>query len=135
VTGVQTCALPILTLMLSFFVSKLRKVMVMKKVLAIVGPRAIGKTNLAIDLAKRLNGEIISGDSMQVYQEVAVGTAKATAEEQAQVKHYLVDTQSVFDEYSVKDCVDQATKRLKRLAKKVSYRLLQAGQVFMLMLY
>ena len=78
--------------MRSFFVSKLRKVMVMKKVLAIVGPTAIGKTNLAIDLAKRLNGEIISGDSMQVYQEVAVGTAKATAEEQAQVKHYLVDT-------------------------------------------
>lgn len=49
--------------MRSFFVSKLRKVMGMKKVLAIVGPTAIGKTNLAIDLAKRLNGEIISGDS------------------------------------------------------------------------
>lgn len=80
-----------------------------KKVLAIVGPTAIGKTDLAIKLAQDLNAEIVSGDSMQVYQEVAIGTAKATAEEQKQVKHYLVDTRSVFEEYSVKDFVDQAT--------------------------
>ncbi|MGO1642250.1 MAG: isopentenyl transferase family protein, partial [Lactobacillus amylovorus] len=69
----------------------------MQKVLAIVGPTAIGKTDLAIALAQKLNGEIVSGDSMQVYQEVEVGTAKATKEEQSKVKHYLVDTRSVFD--------------------------------------
>ena len=50
----------------------------MQKVLAIVGPTAVGKTELAIKLAKKLNGEIVSGDSMQVYQEVEIGTAKAT---------------------------------------------------------
>lgn len=116
--------------MRSFFVSKLRKVMGMKKVLAIVGPTAIGKTDLAIDLAKRLNGEIISGDSMQVYQEVAVGTAKATAEEQAQVKHYLVDTQSVFDEYSVKDFVDQATKAIEEISQKGKLPIIAGGTGF-----
>ena len=90
----------------------------MQKVLAIVGPTAIGKTDLAISLAQKLNGEIISGDSMQVYQEVEVGTAKATKEEQAEVKHYLVDNRSVFDEYSVKGFVDEAKKAISEVAKK-----------------
>lgn len=88
----------------------------MQKVLAIVGPTAIGKTSLAIKLAQKLDAEIVSGDSMQVYQEVAVGTAKATAEEQQQVKHYLVDTRSVFEEYSVKDFVDQAKDAISQIA-------------------
>ena len=87
----------------------------MQKVLAIVGPTAIGKTDLAISLAQKLNGEIISGDSMQVYQEVEVGTAKATKEEQAKVKPYVVDNRSVFDEYSVKDFGDEAKKALAAL--------------------
>lgn len=49
----------------------------MQKVVAIVGPTAVGKTSLAIELAKKLDGEIVSGDSMQIYKEVAIGTAKA----------------------------------------------------------
>lgn len=102
----------------------------MQKVLAIVGPTAIGKTDLAIDLAKKLNGEIVSGDSMQVYQEVAIGTAKATAQEQAQVKHYLVDTQSVFDEYSVKNFVDQATQAIAAISQKGKLPIIAGGTGF-----
>ena len=102
----------------------------MQKVLAIVGPTAIGKTNLAISLAKTLNGEIVSGDSMQVYQEVEVGTAKATKEEQAEVKHYLVDTRSVFDEYSVKDFVGEATKAITDISEKGKFPILAGGTGF-----
>ncbi|WEV50535.1 tRNA (adenosine(37)-N6)-dimethylallyltransferase MiaA [Lactobacillus sp. ESL0731] len=102
----------------------------MQKVLAIVGPTAIGKTSLAIKLAQKLNGEIVSGDSMQVYREVAIGTAKATHEEQAQVKHYLVDTQSVFEPYSVKDFVTQAQSAINAIAAKGKLPLLVGGTGF-----
>lgn len=87
----------------------------MEKVLAIVGPTAIGKTDLAIKLAPKINAEIVSGDSMQVYQEVKIGTAKATAEEQRAVKHYLVDTRSVLQEYSVKEFVDEAKTAISKI--------------------
>ena len=61
------------------------------KIIAIVGPTAVGKTSLAIQLAKRYNGEIISCDSMQVYRGMDIGTAKPTREELAQVKHHLIN--------------------------------------------
>ena len=102
----------------------------MKKVLAIVGPTAIGKTSLAIELAKKINAEIVSGDSMQVYQEVAVGTAKATEEEQKQIKHYLVDTRSVFEEYSVKDFVDQATEAIDEISDNKKLPMIVGGTGF-----
>lgn len=53
----------------------------MEKVLVIVGPTAVGKTALSIELAKKFNGEIISGDSLQVYRKLDIGTAKVTSEE------------------------------------------------------
>ena len=59
------------------------------KVLVVVGPTAVGKTALGIDLAIKFNGEIISGDSQQVYQGLDIGTAKVTMAEQAQVPHHL----------------------------------------------
>lgn len=58
------------------------------KVLVVVGPTAVGKTALGIDLAIKFNGEIISGDSQQVYQGLDIGTAKVTMAEQAQVPHH-----------------------------------------------
>lgn len=102
----------------------------MQKVIAIVGPTAIGKTGLAIELAQKLNAEIVSGDSMQVYKEVAIGTAKATSEEQAAVKHYLVDTRSIFEEYSVKNFVDQATDAITTISKKEKIPLIVGGTGF-----
>ncbi|MBQ7411916.1 MAG: tRNA (adenosine(37)-N6)-dimethylallyltransferase MiaA [Clostridia bacterium] len=73
------------------------------RVLAIVGPTAVGKTALAIELAKRLNGEIISCDSMQIYRGMDIGTAKATIEERAQIKHHLID---ILDPHSSFSCAD-----------------------------
>ena len=60
----------------------------MKKVLVIVGPTAVGKTALSIQLAQKYQGEIISGDSMQIYRQLDIGTAKVTKEEMAGVPHH-----------------------------------------------
>lgn len=61
------------------------------KVAVILGPTATGKSHCGIELAKRLNGEIISGDSMLVYKKMNIGTAKPTVEELASVPHHLID--------------------------------------------
>ena len=73
------------------------------KVVAILGPTATGKSACAIELARRLNGEIISGDSMLVYRKMNIGTAKPTAEELALVPHHLVDILEPDAQFSVVD--------------------------------
>ena len=80
------------------------------KVLLIVGPTAVGKTALSLELAQRFNGEVISGDSMQVYRHLDIGTAKATPEEQQVVPHHLIDIVDVTERYSVADFMHQATR-------------------------
>lgn len=60
----------------------------MQKVIVICGPTASGKTALSIELAKRINGEIVSADSMQIYDEMSIGTAKPDVEEMQGIKHY-----------------------------------------------
>lgn len=102
----------------------------MQKIIIMVGPTAIGKTGLALRLAPKINAEIISGDSMQIYQEVAIGTAKPTAAEQAQVKHYLIDEKSIFDEYSVKDFVKKANQAVSEIVKKGKIPLVVGGTGF-----
>ena len=62
-----------------------------KKIVVICGPTASGKTGLSLVLANKFNGEIISADSMQVYKQLDIGTAKATKEEQSLAKHHLID--------------------------------------------
>ena len=61
----------------------------MKDIIVIVGPTGIGKTKLSIELAKRLNGEIISADSMQIYEYMDIGSAKITKEEMQNINHYM----------------------------------------------
>ncbi len=102
----------------------------MQKIIVIVGPTGIGKTELAIKLAQKLNAEIISGDSMQIYQEVNIGTAKPTFAERAAVKHYLVDQQSIFTEYSVKEFVSQASKAIDEITAKGKIPLVVGGTGF-----
>ena len=69
--------------------------MAMQNVIAIVGPTASGKTDLSIALAKRFGGEIVSADSMQIYREMNIGTAKPSPEEQCGVVHHLMGHVSV----------------------------------------
>ena len=75
----------------------------MKKVICIVGPTASGKTSLSINLAKEINGEIISCDSMQVYRDLNIGTAKVTKEEMQNIPHHLIDVCDIDKTFSAYD--------------------------------
>ena len=72
-------------------------------ILCIVGPTGVGKTKLSIELAKHYNAIIVNGDSMQVYKELNIGTAKVTEEEKCGIPHYLFDIKEVTDMYTVYD--------------------------------
>ena len=80
-----------------------------KKLIVVAGPTASGKTALGIALAKALNGEIVSADSMQIYRGMDIGTAKATQEEQAEVRHHMLDLLEPGENYSVSRYVEDAT--------------------------
>ena len=90
----------------------------MEKVIVICGPTASGKTALSIELAKKINGEIISADSMQIYKDMNIGTAKPTAEEMQGIKHYLLDFVSPDERYSVADYKRDAKKAIKEIIAK-----------------
>lgn len=75
----------------------------MKKVIVVLGPTAVGKTKIGIELAKRLNTEIISGDSVQVYKELNIGSAKASIDEMSGIIHHLIDILEPNEDYSVAD--------------------------------
>lgn len=78
--------------------------MLMKqKIISIVGPTAVGKTRLSIDIASHFNGEVISGDSMQVYKGLDIGTAKVSEEEKHGVPHYMIDIKNPEEPFSVAD--------------------------------
>lgn len=72
-------------------------------VIAVVGPTAVGKTSLSVEIAKRFNGEIISGDSMQIYKGMNIGTAKVTEEEKKGIPHHMVDIKKPEESFSVAD--------------------------------
>ncbi|MCI5926224.1 tRNA (adenosine(37)-N6)-dimethylallyltransferase MiaA [Streptococcus vestibularis] len=78
------------------------------KLIVVAGPTAVGKTALGIELAERFNGDIISGDSQQVYRQLNIGTAKATPQEQAAAVHHLIDVRDVDESYSAYDFVNEA---------------------------
>lgn len=88
------------------------------KVVVIVGPTASGKTALSIELAKRINGEIISSDSMQIYKDMDIGTAKVTKEEMQGIKHYLVDCVSPDMRYTVSDFKKDSQKAINEIIEK-----------------
>lgn len=92
----------------------------MARIIAIAGPTAVGKSALSVALAKRLNGEIISSDSMQIYRKMDIGTAKATLAEQEGIPHHLLDIRDHWEEYSSADygadarrCIDEIQSRGK----------------------
>ena len=89
-----------------------------KKIIIIVGPTAVGKTSLSLSLAKAVDGEIISGDSMQIYRNLTIGTAKVSKEEQGEIPHYLIDEVDVSTSYAVSDF----QKRARFLIEEISAR-------------
>ena len=86
-----------------------------KPIVVLTGPTAVGKTELSIQLAKVIGGEIISADSMQVYKYMDVGSAKITPEEMDGVRHYLVDELEPFDEFHVVKFQEYAQKYLNEI--------------------
>ena len=99
----------------------------MEKVLIIVGPTGVGKTSLSVELAKQFHGEVISGDSMQVYKEMSIGTAKITPEEMQDIPHYLIDFCSFTDEYNVKIFQEEARKEIKNITDRKNLPIICGG--------
>ena len=97
------------------------------KIIVIVGPTAVGKTALAIDLAQAFNGEIISGDSQQVYRKSDIGTAKATPEEQAAAPHHLIDVREVTESYSAFDFVREAKIAIEEITARGKLPIIAGG--------
>lgn len=87
-------------------------------VIAVVGPTGTGKTKMAIQLANLLNGEIISGDSMQVYRQMNIGTAKATRQEQQQAIHHLIDIQDYSEPYNVAIFQDKCRQAIEEISSR-----------------
>ena len=88
------------------------------KILAVVGPTASGKSALALALAERYGGEIVSCDSMQVYRGMDIGTAKPSKEEQARVRHHLIDVVEPTDPYSCADFVEAASLAIEDITSR-----------------
>ena len=90
----------------------------MYKVISVVGPTAVGKSDVAIKLAKRFNGEIINGDSVQVYRELNIGSAKIKEEEMEGIPHHLLDYVNIGEEYSVRHFQKDARKKIEEISER-----------------
>ena len=88
------------------------------KVIVIVGPTASGKTALSIELAKRVNGEIVSCDSMQIYEDMDIGSAKPGLEEMQGIKHYMIDVAKPNERFSVAEYKKQAEQAIDEILEK-----------------
>lgn len=97
----------------------MRELVTMKeKVVVIVGPTAVGKTSFSIEVAKESNGEVISGDSMQVYKHLDIGTAKVTPEEMDAIPHHLIDFKEVDESYTVSDFQEDGDSKIQKISKR-----------------
>jgi tRNA dimethylallyltransferase len=97
------------------------------KIIVIAGPTASGKTSLAVETALKINGEIVSADSMQVYKYMDIGTAKVTPDEAKGVPHHMIDIVSPFRNYSVNDYAAAAAKCIDGILKKGKTPVLTGG--------
>ena len=97
------------------------------KVIVICGPTASGKTSLSIELAKRIKGEIISCDSMQIYKDMTIGTAKPTVEEMDGIPHHLIDFVLPSERYSVADFKKAATQKIEEILSRNKIPIIVGG--------
>ena len=101
--------------------------MTKKKLLVLGGPTAVGKTALSIELAKRLNGEIISADSMQIYEYMDIGSAKITKDEMENINHYMIDIVKPSDKFSVSDYKDLGKKCIEKILDEGKLPIITGG--------
>ena len=99
----------------------------MEKVIVVVGPTGVGKTRMGVALAKYFNGEVISGDSMQIYKTMDIGTAKVTSEEMKGVVHHLIDIKDPTENYSVKDFQDEVRLKIKEITSRGKLPIIVGG--------
>ncbi len=104
--------------------------MTQKPMVVLTGPTAVGKTVLSIELAKKINGAIISADSMQVYKYMDIGSAKVTPQEMDGIKHYLIDELSPEDEFNVFVFKDMAKKALDEIYANGKIPIIAGGTGF-----
>lgn len=97
------------------------------KVIIIAGPTGSGKSSLAIQLAKKVNGEIISCDSMQIYRNMDIGTAKVTEKEKSGVVHHMIDIISPKENFSVQDFQKQCKKLIREIHDRGNLPILAGG--------
>ena len=98
-----------------------------KKLIVLLGPTASGKTSLSIEIAQKLNTEILSCDSRQFYKELKIGSAPPSKEELAIVKHHFVHHLSINENYSIGQFEKDAIKKITELFKAHNYLLLVGG--------
>ena len=101
-----------------------------KKIIVIVGPTASGKSDLAVKLAKKFNGEVISADSRQVYKGMDIGTGKITKKEMKGIKHYLLDVASPKRKFTVFQYQKIALRAIERILKKGKIPIICGGTGF-----
>ena len=98
-----------------------------QKLVVIIGPTAVGKTKLSIDLAKKFNGEIISGDSAQVFKGMDIGTAKITKDEMEGIPHYLIDCRKPSESYNVYDFKHEVKRVIDDITSRGKLPILVGG--------
>jgi len=103
---------------------------VKKPLIIIAGPTAIGKSDISVKLAKRINGEIISADSMQVYKGMDIGTAKITENEMDGIKHYLIDVLDPKDDFNIVYFQTEAKKAIEEIYNKGKIPIIAGGTGF-----
>lgn len=103
-----------------------------RKIILIVGPTAVGKTKLSIELAQKFDGEIISGDSMQVYRNLDIGTAKVTEGEMKGIPHHLIDIRDIDEQYTAADFIDEAKSEIEEISNRGKIPVIAGGTGFYL---
>ncbi len=99
----------------------------MYKLVVIVGPTAVGKSSTAVTLAKDFNGEVINGDSIQVYRQLSIGSAKTTEEEMQGIPHHLIDYKDVTDEYSVQVFQKDGRQKIEEIVERGHLPIISGG--------
>ena len=99
----------------------------MERVIVVVGPTGVGKTKMGVALAKYFNGEVISGDSMQIYKTMDIGTAKVTSNEMEGIVHHLIDIKEPSESYSVKDFQDEVRLKIKEISSRNKIPIIVGG--------